>query len=94
MSTNLNPIFLYGADGRRYERLEQILDDWNDGALFQVYRGHYASCADILRMRMAGFTHVCFVWQTEDLRVHGHFLDLNEYRPPSDVQQYEPGAPS
>lgn len=90
---SFNPIYLT-AYGARPQTKDEILALWNDGKDFKVYAGTLCSVRDALRMRMAGFTHVQFVWQNDLTReVHGYLLDLRDYKPPANQPQYVPLDP-
>jgi hypothetical protein len=70
--------YLSTPKGRECKTLEKALHDWHSGEEWEIYRsgGVKCTCQDALRLRMAGFTTVMLVWQAEDLRVHGHALEL------------------
>lgn len=87
----MNSIYLTGAYGRQYRREDEILADWNDGKDFKIYQGPYCSVRDTLRMKMANFTHVFFIYQKEDLSVHHVSLDLSTYKPPEGANQHKFG---
>lgn len=74
---SMNRMYVTAAYGRVYKEKDEILTDWHEGKDFKVYQGPYCSNRDILRMRMSGFTHVCFIWQhPESLKVLHHDLEL------------------
>ena len=57
---------------------DEILADWNDGKPYRIYQsgGITISGNDTTRARMAGVTHIHFVWQIEDLSIHNHVIEL------------------
>ncbi len=56
---------------------DDVLALWHDGKDFRVYQGAYTSIRDTLRLRMAGVTDICFVWQKADHTVHHHIMDIS-----------------
>ena len=64
-----------GSDFRSAEEAETL---WNEGRTFRVYQGYMTSKEDSLKLRMAGFTHVRFVWQdpNEGNAVRSYALEL------------------
>ena len=72
-----NPMLLtvapYVAKPETWEEVEAL---WNDGKDFKIYNGPYTSIRDVLRMRMAGFTHVLFICQRADRSVTHQKFEL------------------
>lgn len=52
---------------KRYDRVEEIDHDWQNGEQFKLYNGGPASNKDALKLRMAGCTTLFCVYQTSDL---------------------------
>ena len=75
---NDNPIYLTAAYGRVYRHKDAILSDWFDGKDFKIYQGPYCSVRDVLRMRMAAFTHIYFIYQNEEMKVVHEALPLEK----------------
>lgn len=73
----MNRCYVTGGGGKVYRQLEEVLSDWHEGRPFKIYQ-HQIDCTihSCLQLRMSGFTHVCFVWQDEDMRVQHHDLEL------------------
>jgi hypothetical protein len=70
-------MYVTAGPGKSYQEKDAVLSDWHDGAVFRIYEHErYMTCNDVLRARMAGFTHVCFVWQDKDMQVQCHDLEL------------------
>lgn len=57
---------------------DEIMADWTDGKPYRVYQsgGKEISGNDTLRLKMAGVTHIHFVWQLEDHSIQNHLLEL------------------
>ena len=57
---------------------DEIMADWTDGKPYRIYQsgGVLISGNDTTRARMAGVTHIQFVWQLEDLRLQTHTIEL------------------
>jgi hypothetical protein len=73
----MNRCYVTAWSGRIYTQLDEILSDWHDGKEFRIYQyAQPCTLNDVVRLRMAGFTHVCFVWQDSDLRIRHHDLEL------------------
>ena len=73
-----NRAFCTAVSGKVYDRLEEILNDWNDGKEFRLYQGYHITKAYGLKLKLASFTHVTFVWQdrNDGNRVMSHDLEL------------------
>jgi len=72
----MNQLFVTAKPPKSYTDLEEILTDYHAGVEFRAYGGQMVSIKDQLRMRMATFTHVCFVWMDKDDKVRAHNLEL------------------
>ena len=57
---------------------EELMAGWHDGKEFRIYQsgGKLLTSNDTLRLKMAGVTHIHFVWQLSDMSVHGHLFEL------------------
>lgn len=59
-----NPCYVTAVKPKVYAEAREIHHDWNEGAKFQVYQSEkQITKDDAFRMKLAGFTHVWFVWQ-------------------------------
>lgn len=72
----MNRIYLTANNPKVYSNLEEILHDWNNQVQFRVYQGYLCNINDVLKMKMSGFTHICFIWQDPDLQLQHHDLEL------------------
>jgi len=65
------------AEPRQSSTLEQVLAEWHMGLPFRVYQAAFeVTCNDVLKLKMSGVTHVRFVYQDIELRVHDHLMEL------------------
>jgi hypothetical protein len=63
--------------GDTYRSKDEVLAHWYSGGEWRLYRHGPISVADSTKLRMAGFTHVKFIWQTpEDFVMMTHDLEL------------------
>ena len=66
------------ADKWSPQSKEEVIAGWNDGKPFRIYQsgGKVVTGNDVVRMKMAGVTHVHFVWQLENHDLQNHLLEL------------------
>jgi hypothetical protein len=57
---------------------DEILADWHDGKPYRVYLsgGVLISGNETTKLKMAGVTHIHFIWQLEDLRMQDYLFEL------------------
>ena len=58
------------------DTLEGVLAEWHAGHLFKIYQGPPCTVNDSLKLRMAGASHVRFVFTNQEGRVVDHLLEL------------------
>lgn len=79
-----NPFFVTPKPGTSYpSHIEPVMNDWHDGKEFRPYKstGLMVTKADEFKMRLAGFTHITFVWAENGGRgsnVCSHEYELKE----------------
>lgn len=73
----MNPTYLTLTHKLRHlDRADDIVDAWRQGEPFRMYEHGPVTVQDTVRMRMAGFTHVTFVWKIDDEPVRSHTILL------------------
>lgn len=70
----MNRAFVTTPDGRLLHSKDEALSAWHDGKPFRLYNYGPITQAESWKLLIAGFTHVCFVWQDAQLQVR--HLDL------------------
>ena len=73
----MNPIFLTARTSPPLETEEAILHHWHSGGRFKIYEHDEPVTKEaVVKMRMAKFTHIIFIWQDKDLQVKSHTMEL------------------
>lgn len=72
----MNRIYVTAPPGKFYHEKDAVLTAYHEGKQFRVYQGHLCTKDDEFRMRMAGFTHICFLWQDRNHNTHHYDLEL------------------
>lgn len=83
----MRPIFLTVPEGRSPQLKDEILGQFNDGLKFKIWQGPECTVHDVPRMKAAGWTHIFLVWQTRNLQVHHHIIDLATFRGPAPLKE-------
>lgn len=76
---------LCSAIGFEPQSKDDCLAAWNDGRQWKMWQGPPTSVHNLTRIRMSGWTHVCFVFQRSDGTVDHAVLELSSYKPPAGV---------